>query len=332
MGIESVIELDGLKVGFPNTNGGWSDVVDGVSLTVGEGERIGLVGESGSGKTLTAFACLALAPDPGRWTGGSVKVNGVDLSGMSEAQLQRLRGSEIGLLLQEAAEALNPVFTIGFQLVETIRAHRGLGPEEANQEAIGLLHEAALGAPSEIMGAYPHELSGGQAQRVMLALSLAGRPQILIADEPTSALDSLTQAQVIELLNRRVRDRRMGLLLISHDLAVVERVVDRVVVFFAGRVVEEGATNELFSAPLHPYTQQLLASIPGRRRKTRTDAVRAPETEDSDNWQGCRYAMRCQIAQDTCRENEPDLTDLGGGRKVRCPLAPAGRPVNHVDG
>lgn len=332
MAIESVIELDGLTVGFPTSNGGWSDVVDGVSLTVGEGERIGLVGESGSGKTLTALACLGLAPDPGRWTGGSVRVNGVDIAGMSEAQLQRIRGSEIGLLLQEAVEALNPVYTIGFQLEETITVHRDLGPEEAHQEALGLLRGAALGAPSEIMGAYPHELSGGQAQRVMLALSLAGRPRTLIADEPTSALDSLTQAQIIDLLNSLVTDHTMGLLLISHDLAVVERVVDRVVVLFAGRIVEEGATNEVFSEPLHPYTQQLLASTPGRRRKTRPEAVRAPEAEDCGRWQGCRYAVRCQLARDTCWQNEPDLTELGGGRKVRCPLAPAGRDGNHADG
>jgi oligopeptide/dipeptide ABC transporter ATP-binding protein len=307
-------------------------VVDGVSLTVGEGERIGLVGESGSGKTLTALACLGLAPEPGKWTGGSVKVNGVDIAGMSEAQMQRLRGSEIGLLQQEAVEALNPVYTIGFQLEETISVHCGVGPEEAHKEALGLLRGAALEVPSEIMDAYPHELSGGQAQRVILALSLAGRPRTLIADEPTSALDSLTQAQVIDLLNRLVTDRKMGLLLISHDLAIVERIVDRVVVLFAGRVVEEGATNELFSEPLHPYTQQLLASIPGRRRKTQTDAVRASQVENGDDLQGCRYAVRCRMAEDTCWENEPDLTELGGGRRVRCPLALADRHGDHADG
>jgi ABC-type dipeptide/oligopeptide/nickel transport system ATPase component len=290
MGTEPGIELAHLKIGFPTADGGWTDVVEDVSLTVGKGERVGLVGESGSGKTLTALACLGLVPEPGRRTGGSVKVAGVDVADMEESDLRRMRGAEIGLALQEAAESLNPVYTIGFQLAETVAAQHGLGRDESAQEALGLLQEAALDAPAEIARAYPHELSGGQAQRVMLAISLTGQPRTLIADEPTSALDSLTQAQVIDLLNRLVTDRKMGLLLISHDLAVVERVVDRVVVLFAGRVIEEGATNEIFAEPLHPYTQQLLASIPGRRQNTRMEPVRAPEAEGSDGGQGCRYA------------------------------------------
>lgn len=331
MATEPGLRIDRLQIGFPTPDGGWFDIVDGVSLTVGEGERVGLVGESGSGKTLTALACLGLVPEPGQWSGGSVKVAGAEVSSMSEAGLQRLRGGEIGLVLQEAAESLNPVYTVGFQLAEAIAVHRGLGREQAAQEALLLLKEAALGAPSEAAKAYPHELSGGQAQRVMLALSLAGNPRTLIADEPTSALDSLTQAEVIDLLNRLVMERQMGLLLISHDLAVVESIVDRVVVLFAGRVIEEGSTAELFSSPLHPYTRDLFVSIPGRQRTARNEAVRQPAIGHATNQKGCRYVNRCELAREPCWNEEPDLSELGGGRRVRCPVVLSDRLGSRSD-
>jgi ABC-type dipeptide/oligopeptide/nickel transport system ATPase component len=191
---------------------------------------------------------------------------------MSGADLRRLRGKEIGLILQEAVEALNPVYTVGFQVTEAVAVHRDLGHREAYREALALLAEAALDAPEKIARAYPHEISGGQAQRVMLALALAGRPRMLIADEPTSALDLLTQAQVIGLLDSLVDEGGMGLLLISHDLAVVEDVVDRVAVMFEGRIVEEGPTEAVFSSPHHPYTRMLLASAPGRKARLSTKA------------------------------------------------------------
>jgi ABC-type dipeptide/oligopeptide/nickel transport system ATPase component len=227
MNPEVLLEVEELRVGFPTSEDGWRYAVDGMTLAVGTGERVGLVGESGSGKSLTALACLGLVPEPGRVT-GSVSVAGSDIASLSGADLNRLRGGEIGIILQEAAEALNPVYTIGFQVTEAVGVHRRLGRKAAYREALSLLSDAALESPEEIARAYPHELSGGQAQRVMFALALAGRPRILIADEPTSALDLLTQAQVIELLDRLVDDGGMGLLLISHDLAVVKGVVDRV--------------------------------------------------------------------------------------------------------
>ena len=264
MNAERLIEIEELSVGFPTSDNGWRNVVDGVTLNVGAGERVGLVGESGSGKSITALACLGLVPEPGRVTGGSVSVGSADIAMMSGVGLNRLRGREIGIILQEAVEALNPVYTVGFQVTEAIAVHRGLGHRDAYREALSLLSDAALEAPEEIARAYPHELSGGQAQRVMLALSLAGRPRILIADEPTSALDLLTQAQVIELLDHLVEERGMGLLLISHDLVVVKDVVDRVAIMFEGRIVEEGPTETVFSSPRHPYTRMLLASAPGR--------------------------------------------------------------------
>lgn len=265
MNPEASIEIEELRVGFPTSEDGFENAVDGVTLTIRAGERVGLVGESGSGKSVTALACLGLVPEPGRVTGGSVSVAGADISKMSVASLNRLRGGEIGIILQEAAEALNPVYTVGFQVTEAVGVHRHLRHREARREALSLLSDAALESPEDIARAYPHELSGGQAQRVMLALALAGRPRILIADEPTSALDLLTQAQVIELLDRLVDGGGMGLLLISHDLVVVEGVVDRVAVMFEGRIVEEGPTETVFSSPRHPYTRMLLASAPGRK-------------------------------------------------------------------
>jgi ABC-type dipeptide/oligopeptide/nickel transport system ATPase component len=272
MNPELLIEVEELSVGFPTSDNGWRNVVAGVTLAIGAGERVGLVGESGSGKSVTALACLGLVPEPGRVTGGSVSVAGTDIAMMSGAGLNRLRGGEIGIILQEAAEALNPVYTVGFQVTEAIAVHRDLRHREAYREALSLLSDAALEAPEEIASAYPHELSGGQAQRVMLALALAGRPRILIADEPTSALDLLTQAQVIGLLDHLVDDGDMGLLLISHDLVVVEGVVDRVAVMFEGRIVEEGPTDAIFSSPRHPYTRKLLASAPGRKAELSDEA------------------------------------------------------------
>jgi ABC-type dipeptide/oligopeptide/nickel transport system ATPase component len=272
MSTDPVIEIQDLRIGFPTSDDGWKNVVDGVTLAVGAAERVGLVGESGSGKSLTALACLGLVPEPGRVTGGSVSVAGAKLATMSGADLRRLRGKEIGLILQEAVEALNPVYTVGFQVTEAVAVHRDLGHREAYREALALLAEAALDAPEKIARAYPHEISGGQAQRVMLALALAGRPRMLIADEPTSALDLLTQAQVIGLLDSLVDEGGMGLLLISHDLAVVEDVVDRVAVMFEGRIVEEGPTEAVFSSPHHPYTRMLLASAPGRKARLSTKA------------------------------------------------------------
>jgi len=268
LNVEPLIRLEGLTVGFPTPDRGWRHAVDGVTLAIGAGERVGLVGESGSGKSVTALACLGLVPEPGRVRGGSVSVAGIDIAMMSAGGLNRLRGGEIGLILQEAAEALNPVYTVGFQVTEAVAVHRDLRHKEAHREALALLSVAALEAPGEIARAYPHELSGGQAQRVMLALALAGKPSILIADEPTSALDLLTQAQVIDLLDRLVDDGGMGLLLISHDLVVVEGVVDRVAVMHDGRIVEEGPTDAVFSSPRHPYTRMLLASAPRRRAKS----------------------------------------------------------------
>ena len=326
MSADVILEVDDLTVGFPSSAEGWSHPVESVSMTVSAGERVGLVGESGSGKSLTALACLGLVPDSGRVLGGSSRAGGIDVQAASQDELRRLRGGTIGLALQEASEALNPVYTVGFQIAETVSTHHGVTRREAWDRAIALLAEVAVEEPGTIARAYPHELSGGEAQRVMLALALAGRPQLLIADEPTSALDVVTQAQVLELLERLTREHELALLLISHDLLVVESAVERVIVMYAGRVIEEGPTAAIFSSPLHPYTKMLLASAPGRRKHLGPLFRNPASSFTQPTVCGCRFSHRCPIAEPGCSEEEPALREAGPGRRVRCPLAtPDGR-------
>ena len=255
MEAEPLLEVDDLGVAFPDGSGGRRVVVDGVSLTVGAGERVGLVGESGSGKSLTALAILGLTPEPGEIGTGRVMVDGVESS-----EIAGCRGGVVGLVLQEAGSALNPVYSIGYQLVETIETHGIARGEAARLRALELLGEVALEDPEPIYGAYPHQLSGGQAQRVMLALALAGEPRVIVADEPTTALDLVTQAQILELLGRITDERNLGLLLVSHDLAVIAQLVHRVVVMHEGRIVEEGRTAEVLQNPEHPSTRALVAA------------------------------------------------------------------------
>jgi ABC-type dipeptide/oligopeptide/nickel transport system ATPase component len=252
MAAEPLLEVVGLTTAFPTEDGGWRAVVNGVSFSLAAGERIGLVGESGSGKSLTALAILGLAPEP-----GVVRADRVVLDGRAVAENNSFRGGGIGLVFQEGGSALNPVYSVGYQLVETIRHHRVARGEEARKRALDLLGEVAFDRAELIFRAYPHQLSGGQAQRVMLALALAGEPQVLIADEPTTALDVITQAQILELLTRITDERGTGLLLVSHDLAVIGAVVHRVLVMDAGSIVEEGAADTLFSRSKNPVTRRL---------------------------------------------------------------------------
>ncbi len=253
MEAEALLKVHGLEVAFPDRRGGQRVVVDNVSLEVGVGERVGLVGESGGGKSLTALAILGLVPEPGEIRSGRVTIGGIDTKEVPDC-----RGGVVGLVLQEAGSGLNPVYSVGFQLVETIEAHGIARGEEARRRALALLTEVAIDNPGPILAAYPHQLSGGQAQRVMIALALAGDPRMIVADEPTTALDMLTQAQILELLVRITDERGLGLLLVSHDLAVIGELVHRVVVMHGGRIVEEGATSEILRQPNHPVTRRLV--------------------------------------------------------------------------
>ena len=317
---EPLLDLSDLVVGFPTTEGPWRSAVDGVSLAISAGQRFGLVGESGSGKSLTALACLGLVPEPGRILGGRVMLAGTDMVGAPDNTQRLIRGRVAGLVFQEAAGALNPVYTVGFQIAEVLRVHRRLGRRPAREATLELLERVAIEDPADLANRYPHELSGGQAQRVMLALALAARPRLLIADEPTSALDLLTQAEVLDLLGRATADQGLALLLISHDLEVMAGLVERVAVMYAGLIVEEGPTEDLFSDPLHPYSRMLLASAPGRGTTRQSRRLPPPATPSSDLLEGCRYASRCPLAQHRCREEAPALEETTGDRHVRCPV------------
>ncbi|HEX3552666.1 MAG TPA: ABC transporter ATP-binding protein [Thermoanaerobaculia bacterium] len=266
----TLLAVRGLTIAFPGA-GGWRPVVRGVSLAVERGEIFGLVGESGSGKTLTALAILGLLPPNARVTAGRIELQGpgagatvetMDLLTLGPRELRRVRGGRIGLVFQEPATALNPAYTIGFQVVEAVRAHRALSRREAREEAVRLLDRVALPDARRRLADYPHQLSGGQRQRVMIAVALAGGPDLLLADEPTTALDVTLQAQILELLEDLRRDLGLAVLLITHDLGVVAETCDRVAVMHAGEIVEAAAVEALFRSPAHPYTRALLAAVP----------------------------------------------------------------------
>ncbi|MFL6262817.1 MAG: ATP-binding cassette domain-containing protein [Thermoanaerobaculia bacterium] len=265
---DPLLEIRDLEVAFPARDAGGAPVpvVRGVSLDVGRGEVVGLVGESGSGKSMTALAVLGLVPPPGRVTAGAVHLHGkggaVELLRLDSRALRRVRGGRIAMVFQEPATAFNPVYSIGFQIAEAVRAHRQVSRREAREEAARLLDRVAFPDARRRLDAYPHQLSGGQRQRAMIAMALAGRPDLLLADEPTTALDVTLQAQILELLDELRRDLGLAVLLITHDLGVVAEACDRVVVMRAGRVVEAAGVEELFRAPAHPYTRELLAGLP----------------------------------------------------------------------
>ncbi len=259
---DPILKIDDLRVVFGS---GRSEqvAVDGVSLTLAAGEVLGIVGESGCGKSLTALSILGLVPKPtGRIQGGHILLNGKDLAQANEVEMNRIRGKEIAMIFQEPMTALNPVIKVGEQIAETIRVHEGVSRQVARQRALELLERVGMSHPSQRIDQYPHELSGGMRQRVMIAIALACRPKILIADEPTTALDVTIQAQILALLKELQQEFGMAMMLITHDLGVVAQVADRVAVMYAGRIVEEGSTLEVFEQPSHPYTRSLLASIP----------------------------------------------------------------------
>ncbi|HEX6903979.1 MAG TPA: ABC transporter ATP-binding protein [Thermoanaerobaculia bacterium] len=257
-----LLDVQGLEVAFPVPRGGWRPVVRGVSFTIGHGEILGLVGESGSGKTITSLAVLGLVPPPGRVTAGRILLAGTDLLALPPAAMRKVRGGRVAMVFQEPATALNPVYSIGFQIIEALRLHRRLPRREAREEAVRLLERVALPDARRRLDDYPHQLSGGQRQRAMIAMALAGRPDLLLADEPTTALDVTLQAQILELLMDLRDDLGLSVLLITHELGVVAETCDRVVVMKDGEVVEAAGVGELFRSPAHPYTRELLSALP----------------------------------------------------------------------
>jgi len=263
----ALVQVEHLSVEFPRDEG-WTNVVRDVSFSIQSGQFVGLAGESGSGKSMTALAILGLVPPPGRVSAGRILVDGKDLIGAHENELRRVRGGRVGIIFQELATALNPVFTIGFQIAEVVRAHRSASKSEALAEAARLLDLVAIPRAADRLRDYPHQLSGGQRQRVMIAMALAARPALLLADEPTTALDVTIQAQILELLEQLRGELGLAVLLISHDLGVLAETCERLLVMSAGRIVEEGAVEDIFNRPAHPYTRSLLACLPSLGTKS----------------------------------------------------------------
>ncbi len=314
-----LLSIEDLRVVF-GPPGREQVAVDGVSLTLAPGEVLGVVGESGCGKSLTALSILGLVPDPpGRIAGGRILLNGRDLASLSDSAMNRIRGKEIAMIFQEPMTALNPVFKVGEQISETLRVHERLGRAEARGRALQLLERVGISNAQQRLDQYPHELSGGMRQRIMIAIALACRPQILIADEPTTALDVTIQAQILLLLRDLQREFGMAVMLITHDLGVVAQVVDRVVVMYAGRVVEEGSVGDVFEHPSHPYTRLLLQSIPSLdQQQDRLQTIPGMVPSLSNLPSGCRFHPRCPDARPACREQAPAPFEVALGHHAAC--------------
>jgi oligopeptide/dipeptide ABC transporter ATP-binding protein len=317
-----VLEVANLRVSFPGTGHSRFYPVDGVSFSLERGEMLALVGESGCGKSLTSLALLQLIPPPGRIESGSViRLGDTDVLALRGEALRRIRGRRIGMIFQDPMTSLNPVFTVGAQIVEGILAHFKMPSAEARERALQLLQEVGIPDPVQRLKAYPHQLSGGMRQRVMIAIALAAEPEILVADEPTTALDVTVQAQILEVLDSLRARRGMAVLLITHDLGIVAGRADRVAVMYAGQIVEEAATPRLFANPSHPYTQGLFASVPRitgplRRLNPIRGSVPAPAAWPT----GCRFRPRCPQAFDRS-ETEPPLIPIEPEHRMRCWLA-----------
>ncbi|MBW1679865.1 MAG: ABC transporter ATP-binding protein [Deltaproteobacteria bacterium] len=296
--------------------------VDGVSFDVCRGETVCLVGESGCGKTVSALAILGLVPcPPGRIAGGKILLEGENLLEMEEEALRMVRGKRVAMVFQEPLTSLNPVFTIGDQIAEAIRAHEDVSKEEVRQRTIRLLEDVGIPSAVERYGAYPHELSGGQRQRVMIAMALACGPDLLIADEPTTALDVTVQAQILRLVKGLQASRDLSALYITHDLGVVAHIADRVYVMYAGLIVEQGDRFQIFKEPKHPYTTGLLASLPDRKRKgTPLAGIPGTVPDPARKPPGCPFHPRCGHAVPACGEALPDFFDYGQGHLARCPV------------
>jgi peptide/nickel transport system ATP-binding protein len=318
-----LLEVQDLRTFF-HAEGTVARAVDGVSFTVGPGETLAIVGESGSGKSVTSLSIMRLVPiPPGEIAGGRVLFRGRDLLALPEPEMRHIRGNEIGMIFQEPMSSLNPLLTVGEQISEVVRLHQGLGRTAARQRAIEMLGRVNIPDPERRAREYPHRLSGGMRQRVMIAMALACRPALLIADEPTTALDVTIQAQILHLIRALQIEMSMSVLFITHNLGVVAQVADRVAVMYAGRIVEQGDVRTVFAAPLHPYTRALLRSIPrveavGRDPSRRLLSIPGQVPSPVALPPGCSYAPRCPLADDVCRTAMPPLAEVIAEHDVRC--------------
>ena len=320
----SLLEIKGLKTHF-KTDDGWLHAVDGVDLSIDAGETVGVVGESGCGKSVTAMSVLKLVPmPPGRIVDGQILWQGRDLVPMSADEMRRIRMKEIAIVFQEPMTSLNPVYTIGDQIGEALRLHEGLSRRAATARAIEMLERVHIPTPERRVHDYPHQFSGGMRQRVMIAMALSCSPKLLIADEPTTALDVTIQAQILDLLAELKSELGMAVMLITHAMGVVAEVAQRVVVMYAGKVVEQASVADLFARPRHPYTQGLIRSIPridtAATHKPRLETIAGTVPKLIAPAEGCRFAPRCRHAVAACTQATPPLREVGPGHRAACIL------------
>ena len=318
--VETLLEVKNLTVAFALRRQHLT-AVDGVSFSLSRGERLGIVGESGAGKSVTGFAILNLVSKPGRITAGSIRFEGRELTALSEDEMRSIRGNRISMIFQDPMMTLNPVLTVGTQLTETLLAHKEISQREAREKALATLRKVHIPSPERRLTQYPHEFSGGMRQRIVIAIALLTNPAIIIADEPTTALDVTIQAEIMDLLLQLCESEEMGLILITHDLAVVSQVTDTIAVMYAGRLMEMGSTEIITRNPQHPYTRGLLAALPqsgkGRRRLNQIPGVMPSLTKIPP---GCPFSDRCSECEERCRREVPPLTPKQSGSLAACHL------------
>jgi oligopeptide/dipeptide ABC transporter ATP-binding protein len=314
-----LLELRDLRTYF-DTEDGTVKAVDGVNLSIGRGETLGIVGESGCGKSVTAFSIMRLIPDPpGRIAGGQILFEGRDLVTLPEAEMRRIRGNRISMIFQEPMTSLNPVYTVGDQIAEAIVLHQGKTHEEARAMTLDMLHQVKIPSPEKRIDTYPHEMSGGMKQRVMIAMALVCRPALLICDEPTTALDVTIQAQILDILRRLQSEIGMSIWFITHDLGVIAELAHQVAVMYASKVVERADVKTLFGEPRHPYTKGLFKSIPANSKgKRRLDVIAGSVPNPLALPTGCRFHTRCPHVIDDCKKVEPGLVEVKPGHAVAC--------------
>ena len=316
--MEKLLEVSDLHVAFPSKRE-TVRAVDGVSFQVFQGETFGLVGESGCGKSQTLRSILGLLKQPGRITGGEIRYKGADIAKMSQRELQKIRGKEISMIFQEPMTSLNPIIRCGKQIAESLRLHRGMKKKEAMEEAIKMMQAVGIANPQARAYEYPHQMSGGMRQRVIIAIALATNPKLLIADEPTTALDVTIQEQILKLMKKLVKEHNTSLMLITHDLAVVSQMVDKINVMYCGKLVETGKTEDIIYHNAHPYTEGLLNSIPKLYEdRDRLDYIPGMVPNMFELPEGCYFAPRCKYCQEICRHEKPQMQEVGPGHMAAC--------------
>lgn len=328
----TVLEVKGLHTSF-FTNDGEIPAVNDVSFQLGTGEVLGIVGESGCGKSVTSLSIMGLVPAPhGQIVSGEIFFKGEDLTQVSKKRYRQIRGNEISMIYQDPMSSLNPVFTVGSQLIEAILTHQKMSKRMAKSKAVDLLKTVGLPRAEALVDEYPHQLSGGMCQRVMIAMAMACEPEVLIADEPTTALDVTIQAQILDLMRRLNQEHHMSIMLITHDLGVVAEICDRVVVMYAGKIVEEGTVEEIFHQPKHPYTMGLIASVPDIRVKNdRLYSIPGTVPKPGSVEKGCLFAPRCSSVFDRCKNEDPEMIVASETQSVRCFLHDRNRGESAAD-